>query len=293
MKIVRYSQNGHAPRLGCFVGGDRVMDLAASAAAHLASRGVVRAEAIADALVSAEHAGIPRGRRGQPGHADRHARRVQERQVRRRHPHPPARSGCTPPSTTPASSSASGSTTRIMRRRPTIPPPSSRRSSPSGPIPSSIRASPILRPRGEKTLDWEVELGVVIGRTARFVPQEKGARLRVRLHDRQRLPARATSSSTPRSGAPARWRHPGPGGPVHRRPRGDPGSACPRPQDLGQRRADAEREHPELHLRRSLRHHVPHQHHDAVAGRPHRHRHSPPAWASRASPRSRCNPATP
>src|SRR6185436_20395398 len=50
MKIVRYSQNGHAPRLGCFVGGDRVMDLAASAAAHLASRGVVRAEAIADAL---------------------------------------------------------------------------------------------------------------------------------------------------------------------------------------------------------------------------------------------------
>ena len=28
---------------------------------------------------------------------------------------------------------------------------------------------PVLRPRGEKTLDWEVELGVVIGRTARFV----------------------------------------------------------------------------------------------------------------------------
>jgi len=32
---------------------------------------------------------------------------------------------------------------------------------------------PILRPRGEKTLDWEVELGVVIGKTARFVSKEK------------------------------------------------------------------------------------------------------------------------
>ena len=32
---------------------------------------------------------------------------------------------------------------------------------------------PILRPRGEKTLDWEVELGVVIGRTARFVKREQ------------------------------------------------------------------------------------------------------------------------
>ena len=50
MKIVRFSLNGHTPRLGCFVGGDRVMDLAASGAAYLASRGVVRAEAIADAL---------------------------------------------------------------------------------------------------------------------------------------------------------------------------------------------------------------------------------------------------
>jgi 2-keto-4-pentenoate hydratase/2-oxohepta-3-ene-1,7-dioic acid hydratase in catechol pathway len=32
---------------------------------------------------------------------------------------------------------------------------------------------PILRPRGEKTLDWEVELGVVIGKTARFVPRDR------------------------------------------------------------------------------------------------------------------------
>jgi 2-keto-4-pentenoate hydratase/2-oxohepta-3-ene-1,7-dioic acid hydratase in catechol pathway len=32
---------------------------------------------------------------------------------------------------------------------------------------------PILRPRGEKTLDWEVELGVVIGKTARNVSKEQ------------------------------------------------------------------------------------------------------------------------
>jgi 2-keto-4-pentenoate hydratase/2-oxohepta-3-ene-1,7-dioic acid hydratase in catechol pathway len=31
---------------------------------------------------------------------------------------------------------------------------------------------PVLRPRGSTQLDWEVELGVVIGRTARFVTKE-------------------------------------------------------------------------------------------------------------------------
>jgi len=30
MKIVRFSQNGHAPRLGCFLGQDRIADLEAS-----------------------------------------------------------------------------------------------------------------------------------------------------------------------------------------------------------------------------------------------------------------------
>ena len=40
-------------------------------------------------------------------------------------------------------------------------------------MPSSIPGEPILRPRGEKTLDWEVELGVVIGKTARFVTREQ------------------------------------------------------------------------------------------------------------------------
>ncbi len=40
MKIVRFSQNGHAPRLGCYLGQDRIADLEASATAFLASKGV-------------------------------------------------------------------------------------------------------------------------------------------------------------------------------------------------------------------------------------------------------------
>ena len=54
MKIVRYSHNGQRPRLGCFLGQDRVMDLEATAQVHLAKRGVVRAAAIAAALFPAE-----------------------------------------------------------------------------------------------------------------------------------------------------------------------------------------------------------------------------------------------
>jgi len=50
MKIVRFSQNGHAPRLGCFLGQDRVVDLEASCAAWLSAKGVVRSAAIAAAL---------------------------------------------------------------------------------------------------------------------------------------------------------------------------------------------------------------------------------------------------
>ena len=50
MKIVRFSQNGHAPRLGCYVEQDQVLDVAASCTAFLAAQGVVRAAAIADVL---------------------------------------------------------------------------------------------------------------------------------------------------------------------------------------------------------------------------------------------------
>jgi hypothetical protein len=35
MKIVRFSHNGHTPRLGCYVHQDEVMELAASCVAFL------------------------------------------------------------------------------------------------------------------------------------------------------------------------------------------------------------------------------------------------------------------
>src|SRR4026208_2583758 len=54
MNIGRFSQNGHAPRLGCYLGQDRIADLEASATAFLASKGVVRAATIASALFPAD-----------------------------------------------------------------------------------------------------------------------------------------------------------------------------------------------------------------------------------------------
>ena len=50
MKIVRFSQNGHTPRLGCYVHQDEIMNLAASCVACLTVHGVVCASAIADAF---------------------------------------------------------------------------------------------------------------------------------------------------------------------------------------------------------------------------------------------------
>src|SRR5262249_62006992 len=50
MKIVRYSHNGQRPRLGCFLGDDRVADLEASCEAYLSNKAVVRAHGIAAAL---------------------------------------------------------------------------------------------------------------------------------------------------------------------------------------------------------------------------------------------------
>jgi len=50
MKLVRFSQNGQAPRLGSLQ-GDRIADLQASLASTLAKRGVARAQAIAAALI--------------------------------------------------------------------------------------------------------------------------------------------------------------------------------------------------------------------------------------------------
>ena len=63
----------------------------------------------------------------------------------------------------------------------------------------------VKMPRGSKKLDWEVELGIVIGKTARYVPEHNSLRLRRRLLRLQRRVASANSSSSaPAPGTRAR-----------------------------------------------------------------------------------------
>jgi acylpyruvate hydrolase len=172
MKIVRFSQNGHTPRLGCLIGSDRVMDLAASAAAHLAGRGVARAQAIADALFPQSTRGFLEG-----GEASQEALTAMLEA---------AKTGAFTPVTAPVGSGRlhapiadpgkficiglnytdhAAETGNPAPKQPPVFPKWANTIVDPG--------EPVLRPRGEKTLDWEVELGVVIGRTARFVSKEQ------------------------------------------------------------------------------------------------------------------------
>src|SRR5215470_19210807 len=172
MKIVRFSQNGHAPRLGCLVGNDRVMDLAASAAAHLASRGVVRAQEIGDALFPQSTRGFLEG-----GVASQEMLATLM---------DAAKTGKGSPVTAPLAS---------VRLHAPIHDPgkficiglnyTDHAAETNNPIPKEPPifakwnnaiidpGEPILRPRGSRQLDWEVELGVVIGKPARYVAREQ------------------------------------------------------------------------------------------------------------------------
>ena len=163
MKLVRFSTTGQPPRLGALQ-GDRIADLEASLAATLSRRGVVRAGEIAAALV-------PRSTRGflEGGAASEDAV-----------------AGITEWVTVPAA---------LARLHAPIADPGKliciglnykdHAAEGGNPIPKEPPifakwsnaildpGEPILRPRGSTQLDWEVELGVVIGRTARFVPREQ------------------------------------------------------------------------------------------------------------------------
>jgi acylpyruvate hydrolase len=163
MKLVRFSTNGQPPRLGALE-GDRIIDLQASVAATLARKGVVRAPEIAAALVPPSTRGFLEG-----GAAAQDAV-----------------SGITEPVTVPRSA---------VRLHAPIADPGKficiglnyrdHAEEAGQPIPKEPPifpkwnnaildpGEPILRPRGSKQLDWEVELGVVIGRTARHVPREQ------------------------------------------------------------------------------------------------------------------------
>jgi acylpyruvate hydrolase len=164
MKLVRFSTQGHAvPRLG-LLQGERIADLTASLTASLARRGVVRAAEIAAALVPSSTRQFLEG-----GSASRDAVAgitewvTVDRASARLHA-PIADPGKFICIGLNYSDHAAETNNPIPKEPPIF-----------AKWNTSIidPGEPILRPRGSKQLDWEVELGVVIGRTARYVSKEQ------------------------------------------------------------------------------------------------------------------------
>jgi 2-keto-4-pentenoate hydratase/2-oxohepta-3-ene-1,7-dioic acid hydratase in catechol pathway len=172
MKIVRFSQNGQTPRLGCLHGADRVMDLASSAAAHLRSRGVVRADAIASALFPQSTRGFLEGGAATQ---DALAAMWEAAGAGRFAPvlHPTGAVRLHAAVADPGKFICIGLNYKDHAAETGAPIPKEPPIFPKWANAIVDPGEPILRPRGEKTLDWEVELGVVIGRTARFVSREQ------------------------------------------------------------------------------------------------------------------------
>ena len=172
MKIVRFSQNGHSPRLGCFMGQDRVVDLEASCAAWLAAKGVVRSAAIAAALFPQSTRGFLEG-----GSAtqDMLGAMVDATKAGRFQPvgHASNAVRLHAPINDPGKFICIGLNYRDHAAETGSPVPKEPPVFPKWNNAILDPGEPILRPRGEKTLDWEVELGVVIGKTARFVPRDR------------------------------------------------------------------------------------------------------------------------
>lgn len=173
MKIVRYSQNGHSPRLGCFLGEDRVMDLEATCRAHLAARGVVRAAAIAAALFPGDstRAFLEGGVATQ----DALTAILDNAKSGAFQPvaHPLASVRLHAPIADPGKFICIGLNYKDHAAETGNPAPKEPPIFPKWNNAILDPGEPILRPRGEKKLDWEVELGVVIGKTARYVTRER------------------------------------------------------------------------------------------------------------------------
>ena len=163
MKLVRFSTQGQTPRLGTLQ-GERIADLQASLVATLARRGVVRAQEIASALVPASTRQFLEGgavsREAVAGitewvTVDRAAARVHAPIA------DPGKFICIGLNYKDHAEEAG----QAIPKEPPI----------FAKWANAIidPGEPILRPRGSSQLDWEVELGVVIGRTARYVPREQ------------------------------------------------------------------------------------------------------------------------
>jgi 2-keto-4-pentenoate hydratase/2-oxohepta-3-ene-1,7-dioic acid hydratase in catechol pathway len=163
MKLVRFSTNGQTPRLGVLQ-GDRIADLQASVAASLTRRGVTRAAELAAALVpTSTRAFLEGGPLVEETLADIKEWVTVPANAARLHA----------PVTDPNKFICIGLNYRDHAEEANQPipkePPIFAKWSNAILDPNE----PILRPRGSNQLDWEVELGVVIGKTARFVSKEK------------------------------------------------------------------------------------------------------------------------
>src|SRR5256712_4677115 len=163
MKLVRSSPNGRRPRLG-ITQGDRIAALQASLAATLTRRGVMRAGEIASALVpSSTRAFLEGGPAAEEAIAG----------IKEWVTVPAASARLHAPITDPGKFICIGLNYRDHAQEANQPIPK------EPPIFAKWSnaildpGEPILRPRGSQQLDWEVELGVVIGRTARFVGRDK------------------------------------------------------------------------------------------------------------------------
>jgi len=163
MKLVRFSTNGQSPRLGALQ-GDRIADLQASVAATLTRRGVTRSAEIAAALVPDSARGFMEGG---PASEEAIAGIMEWVTV------PASSARLHAPIVDPGKFICIGLNYRDHAEEANQPIPK------EPPIFAKWSnaildpGEPILKPRGSNMLDWEVELGVVIGRTARFVPKER------------------------------------------------------------------------------------------------------------------------
>jgi acylpyruvate hydrolase len=162
MKLVRFSQNGVGPRLGA-LDGDQVLDLQASLAATLTRRGVLRAQEIAAALVpSSTRAFLEGGVASQDAVASTAERVTFPVSSVRLHA----------PIADPGKFICIGLNYRDHAEETNNPIPKEPPIFPKWNTAILDPGDPILRPRGSTQLDWEVELGVIIGRTARYVSKE-------------------------------------------------------------------------------------------------------------------------
>ena len=163
MKLVRFSANGQSPRMGVLM-DDRIGDLNASIAAALARRGVVRAQEIANALVPDSTRAFLEG-----GAATLEAVASVKDWVTV----PRASARLHAPIADPGKFVCIGLNYRDHAEEANQPIPKEPPIFPKWNNAILDPGEPILRPRGSTQLDWEVELGVVIGKRTRFVTKDQ------------------------------------------------------------------------------------------------------------------------